>query len=227
MIIKEYQNGYKVAKLVNAVKNKNYAVFAIGGGAINAVWTVSKNKILSKYITFYQCDNEPLGCGNDVFLGKQLAETYLKKENILAKASFHKAIVISTLGGGTGTGAAPVFSKYLFEKGIEVTNIVSLSFAFEGITKLEKCQEAVAEMSKYAKTTIIFNEEIYKTIFAGKKFKEFLSIFDGYIEKALFYAIGITNQKTSWYMSLKNSMHNCCASLSKLLPHRSNFTRYK
>lgn len=199
MIIKEYQNGHEVARLLNAVRNKNYAVFAIGGGAITAVRTASENKILSKYITFYQCDSEPLGCGNDAFLGKQRAEDCLKKENILAKASFRKAIVVSTLGGGTGTGAAPVFSKYLFEKGFEVTNIVSLPFAFEGRTKLEKSQAAVAEMSKYAKTTIIFNEEIYKTILADKNFNEFFSIIDGYIENALFYAIGITDKKAPWY----------------------------
>lgn len=194
MIIKEYQSGHEVARLQNAVRIKNYAVFAIGGGAITAVRAASENKILSKYITFYQCDSEPLGCGNDAFLGQQCAETCLEKENIVANSSFRKAIVISTLGGGTGTGAAPVFSKYLFEKGLEVTNIVSLPFAFEGRTKLEKSQAAVAEMSKYAKTTIIFNEEIYKTILADKKFGEFFSIIDGYIEKALFFAIGISNK---------------------------------
>lgn len=82
MTIKEYQNGHEVARLLNAVRNKNYAVFAIGGGAITAVRTASENKILSKYITFYQCDSEPLGCGNDAFLGKQRAEDCLKKKHI-------------------------------------------------------------------------------------------------------------------------------------------------
>lgn len=143
--------------------------------------------------SYYQCDSELLSCGNDAFLVKQSAEDCLEKENILAKASFRKAIVISTLGGCTGTVAAPVFSKYIYEKGLEVTNIVSLPFAFEGKTKLEKSQAAVAEMSKYATMTIIFNEEIYKMILANKKFNEFFSIIDGYIENALFYAIGITD----------------------------------
>lgn len=40
-------------------------------------------------------------------------------------------------------------------------------------------------MSKYAKITIIFNEEIYKTILADKIFNEFFSIIDGCIENAL------------------------------------------
>lgn len=194
MIIKEYQNENEAATLLNEVRNKNYAVFAIGGGAITSVQKAYENKILRQHITFYQCDSKPSFI-NDAFMSKQRAEAFLEKENILANTSFSKAIVISMLGGCTGTDAAPVFSKYLFEKGLEVINIVSLPFAFEGKIKLEKSQVAVSEMSKYAKTTIIFNEEIYKTMFADKKFGEFFAIIDENIENALFYILGIMDKK--------------------------------
>lgn len=181
------------------IGNKDIAVLAIGTGAITATRRASRNKLLQKHVAFFQCDNEPLGCGSNETIGRQTAEECLQKETALDKYLLHKAIVISTLGGGTGTGGAPVFAKYLCEKGIEVTNIVTLPFSFEGKNKINISQAAINEMSSYAKTTIVINEDIYQTLLKDEAMTDYFDVIDVSIENAIFLAIGVYPQKTPWY----------------------------
>lgn len=183
----------------NGISNKDIAVLAIGTGAITATRRASRNKLLQKHVSFFRCDNEPLGCGSNETIGRQKAEECLQKETILDNYLFHKAIVISTLGGGTGTGGAPVFAKYLSDKGVEVTNIVTLPFCFEGKNRKHISQAAINEMSNYAKTTIVINEDIYQTLLKDEAMTDYFDAIDASIENAIFLAIGVYPQKAPWY----------------------------
>ncbi len=184
--------------------NRKIAVFAIGTGAITATKKASRNKLLQKHIAFFQCDNEPLGCGNNETIGRQKAEECLLKETKLEHYLFHKAIVICTLGGGTGTGGAPVFAKYLYDKGLEVTNIVTLPFSFEGKNRKSISIAAVNEMSVYAKTTVVINEDIYQTLLKDKTATDYFDAIDSLIENAISFATGIYPQKSPWYKRIFN-----------------------
>ena len=181
------------------IGNKKIAVFAIGTGAITATKKASRNKLLQKYAAFVKCDNEPLGCGSNETTGRQKAEECLQKETMLDHYSFQKAIVICTLGGGTGTGGAPVFAKYLYEKGLEVTNIVTLPFSFEGKNRESISLEAINEMSNYAKTTIVINEDIYQTLLKDEAVTDYFDAIDSHIENAISFATGVYPQKATWY----------------------------
>lgn len=183
----------------NGVGNKEIAVFAIGTGAITATKKASRNKLLQKYAVFFKCDNEPLGCGSNKTIGRQKAEECLLKETMFDHYSFHKAIVICTLGGGTGTGGAPVFAKYLYEKGLEVTNFVTLPFSFEGKNSKSMSLESVNEMSNYAKTTIVINEDICQTLLKDKAMTEYFDAIDSQIENAISFATGVYPPKAPWY----------------------------
>ena len=196
MEIKEFITG---SSEENGIGNRDIAVFAIGTGAITATKRASRNKLLQKHVAFFQCDNEPLGCGRNETIGRQTAEECLLKETVLAHNSFHKAIVICTLDGGTGTGAAPVFAKYLYEKGLEVTNIVTLPFSFEGKNRKSISLAAVNEMSNYAKTTIVINEDIYQTLFKDEGVTDYFDAIDSHIENAISFATSLYPQKAPWY----------------------------
>ncbi len=185
--------------LENGIDNRDIAVFAIGTGAITATRRASRNKLLQKHAVFFQCDNEPLGCGSNETIGRQTAEECLQKENVLAHNLFHKAIVICTLGGGTGTGGAPIFAKYLYEKGLEVTNIVTLPFNFEGKNRKSISLAAVNEMSNYAKTTIVINEDIYQMLFKDEAMADYFDAIDSHIENAIYFVTGLYPQKAPWY----------------------------
>lgn len=152
---------------------KDYALFAIGCGAINSVKKAFENTVLRKQVSFFKCEsiqekkdaNQP---------PKETAEMTTAMVEILKVHSIKKAIVVSTLGGRTGTEYAPIMSKLLAGAGVKLTCIVTLPFSFEGRSRLEKSQEAVAEMSKYAGSTTIFNMDILRNLEGEKQVEDFI-----------------------------------------------------
>lgn len=93
------------------------AMYAIGSGACTLAKQVYKNEMLKKSVRFYLCDNFSIGCGNDEMLGRENAEECILKMEGDVVRNVKNAIIVSTLGGGTGTGGAPIFAKNLAEKG--------------------------------------------------------------------------------------------------------------
>lgn len=165
--------------------NKEYALFAVGSGACSSVKHAYTNEMLKSSVCFYLCDSFSLGCGKDEALGRQHAEDCIARMDTSITKNLKKAIVVSTLGGGTGTGGAPVFAQHLSEKGIEVINIVTLPFRFEGKRCLEKSYYAVCEMSKFGKQTVIINDDMYLKHFGDKTIDEFFADIDKFIERII------------------------------------------
>lgn len=141
MLIKEYNKSDALDR---------YAIIAVGSGAITAVRKIFDNDVIKEHFSLYECESIPLGCGGDVTVGKQKAEENLTNDKILCRLICKKVFIVLTLGGGTGTGGTPVITKYLFDRGINLTNIVTLPLKFEYPAKLERCQTAINEMSLYA-----------------------------------------------------------------------------
>lgn len=184
MKITKYDNSISENVSSHSNMEKDYALFAIGCGAINSVKKAFENTALREQVSFFKCEsiqekkdaNQP---------PKETAEMTTAMVEILKVHSIKKAIVVSTLGGRTGTGYAPIMSKLLAGAGCKLTCIVTLPFSFEGQSRLERSQEAVAEMSKYAGSTTIFNMDILRNLEREKKVEDFFSIVDNYIEKAV------------------------------------------
>ena len=116
---------------------ERYAVVAVGSGAITAARKIFENDLIKENFSLYECESIPLGCGGDVAVGRQKAEERLANDKILCRLICKKVFVVSTLGGGTGTGGAPVIAKYLFDRGMILTNIVTIPFKFEGPAKMK------------------------------------------------------------------------------------------
>ncbi|MCL4809511.1 MAG: cell division protein FtsZ, partial [Thermoanaerobaculia bacterium] len=116
-----------------------------------------------------------MGAGSNPEIGRTAA---LEDAERIAEALSGSDMVFVTagMGGGTGTGAAPVVAKIASEAGALVVAIVSKPFAFEGRRKLRYAEEGIAELREYVDTLItIPNERLYafvdRNITAWEAFK--------------------------------------------------------
>ena len=102
-----------------------------------------------------------MGAGSNPEIGRTAALE--DAEQIAASlAGSDMVFVTAGMGGGTGTGAAPVVAKLASEAGALVVAIVSKPFAFEGRKKLRFAEEGIAELREYVDTLItIPNERLY------------------------------------------------------------------
>ena len=102
-----------------------------------------------------------MGAGSNPEIGRTAA---LEDAERIAEtlAGSDMVFVTAGMGGGTGTGAAPVVAKLASEAGALVVAIVSKPFAFEGPKKLRRAEEGIAELREYVDTLItIPNERLY------------------------------------------------------------------
>ncbi|MEO6325427.1 MAG: cell division protein FtsZ [Thermoanaerobaculia bacterium] len=105
-----------------------------------------------------------MGAGANPEMGRNAALE--DAEQIAAMlAGSDMVFVTAGMGGGTGTGAAPVIARIASETGALVVSIVSKPFAFEGRRKLRFAEEGIAELREYVDTLItIPNERLYSFV---------------------------------------------------------------
>lgn len=109
-----------------------------------------------------------LGAGSDPETGKKAAEE--TKEDI--KATINKAdmvIIVAGMGGGTGTGAAPVVAEIAKDVGALVVGIVTLPFLFEGKKKRAIAYKGLEELKRYVDALIVIDNEKVKDAYQGSK----------------------------------------------------------
>ena len=104
-----------------------------------------------------------LGTGRNRLVGEAAA----KKEEERIKSIFTPKkdlfILISSLGGGTGTGATPVFAKIANDLGSKTLGILTLPFAFEGKDKLKSAQDALEKIQSNLNAVLVLpNDKIFK-----------------------------------------------------------------
>ena len=159
-------------------------VIGVGGGGSNAVNHMFRQGI--KDVDFVVCNtdsqalaNSPvpikiqlgesltqgLGAGNKPDVGKQAAIENL--ENIVKVLSRHTKMVFITagMGGGTGTGAAPIIAKAAKEMGILTVAIVTIPFKFEGLRRINQALEGIAEIEQHVDSLLIINNEKIREIY--------------------------------------------------------------
>ena len=105
-----------------------------------------------------------LGAGARPEIGLQAAEE--SKEEILAAIKEYDMLFIAAgMGGGTGTGAAPVIAALAKELGILTVGIVTKPFEFEGPLRMEYAERGIAALKEYVDTLIVIpNEKIFSII---------------------------------------------------------------
>jgi cell division protein FtsZ len=105
---------------------------------------------------------EGLGAGAQPDVGKAGAEESLD-EIMEQLAGSHMVFITAGMGGGTGTGAAPVIARAVREMGILAVGVVTKPFAFEGDKRMRAAERGIAELQQYVHTLIVIpNQNLFR-----------------------------------------------------------------
>ncbi|MCM1378172.1 MAG: cell division protein FtsZ [Clostridium sp.] len=134
------------------IKNINYVVCNTDKQALE-MSPVPVKLILGKEITHGR------GAGNNPELGRQCAEASEEEIRELFNDQTEMVFITAGMGGGTGTGAAPVVARIAKDMGILTIGIVTVPFLFEGDKKILKAIDGANEMKQHVDALLVINNE--------------------------------------------------------------------
>ncbi len=100
-----------------------------------------------------------LGAGANPDIGRQAGEESIEDITRLLEVNTKMAFVTAGMGGGTGTGAAPIISSVCRSLGILTVGIVTTPFAYEGNKRMKQAQEGIEQMKKHVDTILIISND--------------------------------------------------------------------
>jgi cell division protein FtsZ len=157
------------------------AVFGVGGGGVNAVNNMISsnlegvdffvantdaqaldNSLAINKIKFGITSTKGLGAGSDPKVGAIAAEESTN-EIIEALDRYNLIFITAGMGGGTGTGGAPIVAKIAKERNILTVGVVTKPFHFEGARRMKTAEEGLDELQKFVDTLIIIpNQNLFR-----------------------------------------------------------------
>ncbi|MDO4879970.1 MAG: cell division protein FtsZ [Capnocytophaga sp.] len=114
---------------------------------------------------------EGLGAGSDPEVGEQSAMESFEEIQAMLGENTKMVFITAGMGGGTGTGAAPIIAKICKDMGILTVGIVTSPFKFEGETRLAQAQKGIDNMRKYLDSLIVINNNKLREIYGNLGFK--------------------------------------------------------
>ena len=166
-------------------------VMGVGGGGGNAVNYMFEHGI--KGVDFVICNTdlqaleasliptkiqlgknltEGLGAGSDPDVGMKAAQESSDRISELLDANTKMLFITAGMGGGTGTGAAPVIAEIAREKGILTIAVVTHPFANEGGYRKQYAKEGLEELKKYVDTLLVINNDKLIEIYGDLTFTQ-------------------------------------------------------
>ncbi len=100
-----------------------------------------------------------LGAGANPEIGKQASEESIEDISKILKVNTRMAFITAGMGGGTGTGGAPVVAKICRDLGILTVGIVTTPFTYEGRKRLKQAQEGIDRMREHVDTILIISND--------------------------------------------------------------------
>lgn len=207
---KTFENlNYKMTTKHNIIK-----VIGVGGGGCNAVANMYNEKVEGVTFVVCNTDDQALqnspipnqilmgegglGAGNDPEKARVAAESSLEQiENMLIdnpdgatnkdgspKVNTKMVFITAGMGGGTGTGAAPVIAEICHRLGILTVGIVTIPFDFEPPKKMRQALEGIAKMSPYLDSLLVIRNDQIPVIFPDHKFSSFMRLADAVLASA-------------------------------------------
>ena len=162
-------------------ENSIIKVIGVGGGGGNAVNHMYREGIHDVSFVLCNTDNqalsdspvpvhlqlgkEGLGAGNKPEKARQAAQESIDDIRNMLSDGTRMAFITAGMGGGTGTGAAPVIAQVSKELGILTVGIVTIPFRFEGPRKIDQALDGVEEMSKHVDALLVINNERLREIY--------------------------------------------------------------
>ena len=112
-----------------------------------------------------QLGKEGLGAGNKPEKARQAAEESINDIKSMLSDGTKMTFITAGMGGGTGTGAAPVIARVSKELDILTVGIVTIPFRFEGKKKINQALDGVDEMAKHVDALLVINNERLRKIY--------------------------------------------------------------
>lgn len=165
-------------------------VIGVGGGGSNAINHMFQQGI--KGVDFVICNTdaqalqnspvpnkiqlgvtltEGLGAGANPDIGEQAAIESIEEIKRMLETTTKMAFITAGMGGGTGTGAAPVIAKLAKDLDILTVGIVTMPFQFEGKMRNEQAQKGIENLRKHVDSLIVINNNKLREVYGNLGFK--------------------------------------------------------
>jgi len=171
--------GNAIANMIGSdVQGVDFLVANTDAQALNASPAESRIQLGMKI-------TQGLGAGSRPEIGRAAAEETLEQvEKALEGA--HMCFIAAGMGGGTGTGAAPVIAKAAREKGILTVGVVTKPFSFEGSRRMRSAEAGIAELQKHVDTLIVIpNQNLFLIANPNTTFKEAFLMADQVLQQGV------------------------------------------
>ena len=195
-------------------KHNIIKVIGVGGGGCNAVANMYNDNVEGVTFVVCNTDDQALqnspipnqillgdaglGAGNDPEKAREAAQASLAEirdmlidnaEGVTGKDGSLKintkmAFITAGMGGGTGTGAAPVIAEVCHQLGILTVGIVTIPFDFEPPKKMRQALDGIARMSPFLDSLLVIRNDQIPKIFPEHKFSSFMRLADGILASA-------------------------------------------
>ncbi|HEX2532119.1 MAG TPA: cell division protein FtsZ, partial [Chitinophagaceae bacterium] len=172
-------------------KSSIIKVIGIGGGGSNAVNHMYSQNIEGVNFIIANTDaqaialsNVPnkvqlgphltqgLGAGANPEIGRQATEESLEEIKRILEVNTKMAFVTAGMGGGTGTGGAPIISKICKDLGILTVGIVTTPFAYEGRKRQQQAEDGIKNLKQYVDTLLVISNDKLRHQFGNLKMRE-------------------------------------------------------
>jgi len=172
-------------------------VLGVGGGGSNAVTHMLKRGIKDVGFIVANTDNQALvkspvptkiqlgktltnglGAGNEPEVGKEAAIESIEEIKEVIGAETKMIFITAGMGGGTGTGGAPVIAQAAQDMGILTVGIVTIPFRYEGKKRINSAIDGIKEMEKHVDSLLIINNEKIREIYGNLAVSQALGMAD-------------------------------------------------
>ncbi len=196
-----------VEELINfdlpAERSSIIKVVGIGGGGGNAVNHMFRKGI--RDVNFVVCNtdaqaliNSPVsvkvqlgesltegrGAGNKPDIGRKAAMESIDNIKEILSVNTKMVFITAGMGGGTGTGAAPVIAKVAKDLGLLTVAIVTIPFRFEGQQRINQAIQGINELQQYVDSLLVINNEKLREVYGDLKLSEAFSMADDVLATA-------------------------------------------
>ena len=172
-------------------KSSILKVIGVGGGGSNAVNHMFSQNI--EGVNFIICNTDAqaiaqsrvpnkvqlgphltqgLGAGANPDIGRQATEESLEEIKQILEVNTKMAFITAGMGGGTGTGGAPIISKICKDLGILTVGIITTPFSYEGRKRQLQAEEGIRIMKQYVDTLLVISNDKLRHQFGNLKMKE-------------------------------------------------------
>ncbi|MET1755456.1 cell division protein FtsZ [Novosphingobium sp. RD2P27] len=171
--------GNAIANMINAqIEGVDFIVANTDAQALNS--SIAENRIqLGPEIT------QGLGAGSRPEVGRAAAEETIEEIERLLEG-VHMVFIAGGMGGGTGTGAAPIIAKAARDKGVLTVGVVTKPFLFEGTRRMRSAESGIEELQKHVDTLIVIpNQNLFLVAKAETTFKEAFQLADEVLQQGV------------------------------------------